>query len=134
MDQAAAAPSIMAMAGLATPMSIRVAATLGLVDHAGAAGATAEQLASATGIAAPVLRRLLGHLVTIGVFDLDVESGRYRPTDLGAQMSEDAPGGVKPLLDISCAGGRAELAFADLLESITTGGPAYPHRYGREFW
>ncbi|RSM49163.1 methyltransferase [Amycolatopsis balhimycina DSM 5908] len=120
------------MAGLATPMAIRVAATLDLVEHAGPAGATAEQLATATGSSAPALRCLLDHLVAIGVFA--AESGRYRPTDLGAQLAEDAPEGIKPLLDIRCAGGRAELAFADLLETITTGAPAYERRYGREFW
>src|SRR5438874_12350055 len=96
--------SIMALADLATPMAIRVAATLSLVERAGSAGATAEQLAAETGTSAPALRCLLDHLVTIGVFDL--EAGRYRPTDLGAQMSEDAPEGIKPLLDINRAGGR----------------------------
>jgi hypothetical protein len=125
---------LLAMADLATPMSIRVAATLSLAEHAGSAGATAEQLASETGTAPPALRCLLDHLVTVGVFDLDAESGRYRPTDLGTQMTEDSPEGVKPLLDINSAGGRAELAFVDLLGTITTGAPAYVHRYGREFW
>lgn len=122
------------MAGLATPMAIRVAATLSLVERAGTAGATSEHLASETGTSAPALRRLLDHLVTIGVFELEVASSRYRPTDLGAQLSEDAPEGIKPLLDINRAGGRAELAFVDLLRTITTGAAAYPHRYGREFW
>src|SRR6266536_4789427 len=115
--------SLLAMADLATPMAIRVAATLSLAEHAGDAGATAEQLAAETGTAAPAIRCLLDHLVTIGVFDIDAESGRYRPTPLGAQRSEDAPEGIKPLLDITCAGGRAELAFADLLEVIITGAP-----------
>ncbi|GAA1986402.1 methyltransferase [Amycolatopsis minnesotensis] len=127
-------PSIMAMADLATPMSLRVAATLNLVEHAGNAGATAEHLAARTGTSAPALRRLLDHLVTIGAFNLDPESNRYHPTDLGAQLHEDAPEGIKPLLDINRAGGRAELAFVDLVETITTGTPAYTHRYGREFW
>jgi hypothetical protein len=120
------------MADLATPMSIRVAATLSLVERAGNTGATAEQLASETGTSPPALRCLLDHLVTIGVFEL--EAGRYRPTDLGAQMREDAPEGVKPLLDINSAGGRADLAFVELLGTITTGAPAYVHRYGRDFW
>jgi hypothetical protein len=122
------------MADLATPMSIRVAATLGLVELAGAAGATAQQLASATGTAAPALRCLLDHLVTVGVFDRDAESDRYRPTELGRQMGEDAPEGVKPLLDINAAGGRAELGFVELLGTITTGVPGYVRRYGRGFW
>ncbi|MCO1654752.1 acetylserotonin O-methyltransferase [Pseudonocardia humida] len=122
------------MADLATPMAIRVAATLDLVELAGSAGATAEHLATETGTAPPALRCLLDHLVAVGVFDRDAGSGRYRPTALGAQMGQDAPEGVKPLLDIDSAGGRAELAFVDLLEVITTGAAAYPRRYGRDFW
>jgi hypothetical protein len=62
MDQ----PSIRAMADLATPMSIRVAATLSLAERAGNEGATAQHLAAETGTAAPALRRLLDHLVAIG--------------------------------------------------------------------
>jgi 2,7-dihydroxy-5-methyl-1-naphthoate 7-O-methyltransferase len=134
MDLPTETRSIRAMADLATPMSIRVAATLSLVEHAGSAGATAEQLASDTGTATLALRCLLDHLVTIGLFDLDLESSLYRPTNLGAQLDEDAPEGLKPLLDINSAGGRAELAFVELLGTITTGAPAYVHRYGREFW
>lgn len=122
----------MALADLATPMAVRVAATLGLVEHAGAGGATAAELAARTGAAAGPLHRLLDHLVAVEVFE--EHQGRYRPTALGAQMHPDSPEGVKPLLDITCAGGRAELAFADLLDTVTTGAPAYPIRYGREFW
>ncbi|MFC7344374.1 methyltransferase [Saccharopolyspora griseoalba] len=120
------------LADLATPMAVRVAATLSLVERAGSAGTTAEQLAEETGANAPALRLLLDHLVTVGVFDVDGE--RYRPTELGAQLHEDAPGGIKPLLDINCSGGRAELAFVELLGTITTGAPAYPRRYGTDFW
>lgn len=126
--------SILALADLATPMAVRVAATLRLVDHAGTAGATAEELAARTGTSAPALRRLLDHLVTVGVFDREA-SGRYRPTTLGDQMSADSPDAFELLLlDIGSAGGRAELAFVDLLSTITTGRPAYPRRYGRDFW
>ncbi|MEV6447492.1 methyltransferase [Amycolatopsis sp. NPDC051716] len=120
--------SILAMAELATPMAIRVAATLGLADHA---DGTAAELASATGTSPPALACLLDHLVTAGVFAFDAESGRYRPTELGAQLRSDD---ARWLLDIRSAGGRAELAFADLLETMTTGTPAYEHRYGRDFW
>ncbi|MCC3316452.1 methyltransferase [Nocardia africana] len=127
--------SILALADLATPMAIRVAATLRLVDHAGAAGATAEELAARTGTAAPALRRLLDHLVTVGVFDHDAASGHYGPTSLGDQMSADSPDPFTLLLlDIGSAGGRAELAFVELLSTITSGRPAYPRRYGRDFW
>jgi len=123
--------TILAMADLATPMSIRVAATLGLAERAGSGGATAEHLAGETGTSAPALRRLLDHLVTIGVFDFDSTSSRFRPTSLGRQLTEEWP---KMLLDINRAGGRADLAFVDLLGTIITGAAAYPQRYGRGFW
>ena len=113
-------------------MAIRVAATLGLVDLAGSAGATAPRLAADTGTAEPALRRLLDHLVAVGVFDRDGDT--YRPTDLGDQMRADAPGPGRLVLDINSAGGRAELAFVELLSSVTTGEAAYPRRYGRGFW
>ena len=134
MDAAEDARSILEMADLATPMAIRVAATLDLVELAGSAGATAERLAADTGAAAPDLQCLLDHLVTIGVFARDPGSGRYRPTALGAQMGEGSPEGVKPLLDIDSAGGRAELGFVELLETITTGASGYVRRYGNDFW
>ena len=134
MDGSTAVHTLRTLAGLATPMALRVAATLSLVDHAGDGGATAERLASATGTTASALRRLLNHLVTIGVFELDREDGRYRPTHLGEQLREDAPDGIKLQLDINSAGGRAELAFVELLSTVTTGEPAYQRRYGREFW
>ncbi|WP_410592489.1 methyltransferase [Amycolatopsis sp. lyj-23] len=119
---------IFALADLATPMAVRVAATLGLADHE---EATAAELASATGASETALACLLDHLVTAGVFAFDAESGRYRPTDLGAQLRSES---ARRLLDIRSAGGRAELAFADLLETVTTGTPAYVRRYGRDFW
>ena len=126
--------SVWDLADLATPMAIRTAATLGLADYAGPDGATADRLAAATATSAPALRRLLDHLVAVGVFDLDTESGRYRPTEVGAQMREDAPEGFLPLLDMTQAGGRAELAFVELLTSVKTNEAGYPRRYGRDFW
>ncbi|QUQ62658.1 methyltransferase [Kutzneria sp. CA-103260] len=116
----------MALADLATPMAVRVAATLGLAERAGD-GATAAQLAAETGTSAPALGRLLDHLVTVGVFEQDGD--RYRPTALGQQIRD-----FLPLLDMNRAGGRSDLAFVELLHTVTTGGSAYKHRYGRDFW
>lgn len=122
------------MAGLATPMAIRVAATLDLAEHAEGTGATVEYLAHETGTAPAALRCLLDHLVAVGVFARDADTGTYRPTELGSGLHRDAPDSIKPLLDINTAGGRAELAFVELLETTRTGEPAYPRFYGREFW
>jgi 2,7-dihydroxy-5-methyl-1-naphthoate 7-O-methyltransferase len=122
--------SILAMADLATPMSIRVARSAS--PNAPEARAPPRGTSPPRpGPPHPALRRLLDHPVTIGVFDLDPTSNRFLPTSLGLQLTEDWP---KMLLDINRAGGRADLAFVDLLETITTGAPAYPQRYAREFW
>lgn len=127
--------SVLQLADMATPMAIRVAATLRLVDLAGPNGTTCEQLATTAEVKASALQRLLDHLVTVDVFALDPSSGRFRPTDLGAQLSQDAPdGGVLPLLDIGRAGGRAELAFVELLHSVRTGEAGYARHFGRDFW
>lgn len=125
---------VRALADLGTPMAVRVAATLRLADHAGERGATLEQLAAATETSAPALLRLLTHLVTVGVFETAPGSDRYRATALGAQMRVDAPEGVRPLLDIHQAGGRAELAFVELLGTVRTNQAAYPRHFGRDFW
>ena len=134
MSQQATIQSIMALADLATPMSVRVAATLGLAELADGEGATPEELADATGSYLPALARLLDHLVTAGVFQRDPGTGRYQTTSLGDQLREDSPEGVKILLDINTAGGRGELAFVELLDTVTSGASGYVNRYGREFW
>lgn len=126
--------SILELADLATPMAIRVAATLNVAESVGRDGKTAEMLATEAGVMAEPLRRVLDHLVLVGVFEFDADSSCYRATALGAQMREDARVGVKPLLDITSAGGRTELAFVDLPEAVTTGRPAYQVRYGLDFW
>lgn len=123
----------MELADLATPMAVRVAATLRLADHASGAGATADRLAADTGSDATALRTLLDHLVTAGVFDHEPESGRYRPTELGRQLRRDSPDAFSPL-DIHSAAGRGDLAFVELLHTVTTGTSAYAARYGRGFW
>lgn len=124
----------MALADLATPMAVRVAATLDLAELAGEKGASAAELAARSRTFVPALEPLLDHLVTVGVFEFDRQSGRYRATRLGDQMRADAPEGFKTLLDINSAGGRAELAFVELLGTVVTGAAAYPQRYGRTFW
>lgn len=118
------------MADLTTPMAIRVAATLGLAERAGTTGATAQRLAADAGADARALACLLDHLVTVGVFAVD-DDGRYRATDLGGELVDE---GLRRFLDINAAAGRADLAFVDLLGTVTTGEPAYPRRYGRDFW
>ena len=122
-----------AMADLATPMAIRVAATLGVADQVAAGRRTAAEIAAGCGADPDSLDRLMRHLVTIGLFDRGAD-GCYTATELGDQLRADHPAGKAKWLDIAGAVGRGDLSLVELAHSVRTGRPAYPVRYGAEFW
>jgi 2,7-dihydroxy-5-methyl-1-naphthoate 7-O-methyltransferase len=121
------------MADVFTPMAVRVAATLRLADHVAAGVQTVDALAERTNTDSDALRRLLGHLVTVGVFTTD-PGGRYELTGLGSQLRDDHPGRGRAWLDIEGAIGRADLAALGLLDTVRTGEAAYPAVFGSGFW
>nr|BFE50929.1 methyltransferase [Saccharothrix mutabilis subsp. capreolus] len=120
-----------AMAGLATPMTLRVAVTLGLPERL-QGGATTAVLAADLGVDAVALGLLLNHLATLGL--VERAGTGHRTTASGALLRADAGNGLANLLDLTAAGGRAELAFVELAHSVRTGQAAYPHRYGQDFY
>ncbi|MFK0246310.1 methyltransferase [Amycolatopsis azurea] len=120
------------LAGLATPMALRVAVTLGLSDRLTGDGAAAAELAAELGQSALALDLLLGHLTTLGV--LERTPTGYRTTEYGAKLRADAGNGLAGLLDMNAAGGRGELAFVELAHSVATGQAGYIRRYGQDFW
>ena len=127
-----AVDSIRRMAGLATPMALRVAVTLNLPDRLFGDGAAADQLAVELDVSPLALNLLLGHLTTLGVVERTATG--YRTTEYGANLRADAGNGLNNLLHQDSAGGRAEMAFVELAHSIATGQAAYAHRYGLDFW
>jgi hypothetical protein len=127
------AAGLWAMADLATPMAVRVAATLRIADHIVAGRRTTPELAEAAGADADALGRVLRHLVTAGVLGRD-ESGRYLLPPRGQALRDDHPAGVRAMLDLESAIGRAELSFVQLLHTVRTGEPAFPAQFGRSFW
>jgi cytochrome P450 len=120
------------MAHLATPMALRVAATLRIADRIGDGARTAADLARECVVDADALDRVLSHLASKGVLERDGEE--YRLTALGEPLRASHPDGIASMLDIEGAVGRAELAFVHLLRSVRTGEAAYPLLYGRGFW
>ncbi|MEV7555620.1 methyltransferase [Amycolatopsis sp. NPDC089917] len=120
------------LAGLATPMALRVAVTLGLPDRLSGAGADVGELAAELGQSPLALGLLLGHLATLGV--VEPASSGYRTTEYGAKLRADAGNGLAGLLDMNAAGGRGELAFVELAHSVATGQAGYIRRYGQDFW
>ena len=120
------------MAGLATPMALRVAVTLGLPDRLRGDSAAVDQVAAELNVSPVTLELLLSHLATLGI--IERASTGYRTTDYGATLCSDADNGLTNFLHLDMAGGRAELAFVELLHSITTGDAGYSRRYGQDFW
>lgn len=127
------AEALRRMAGLATPMALRVAVTLGLPDRLLGDGATAGRLAAELDVSPLALDLLLGHLTALGV--LERAATGYRTTGFGANLCAAAGNGLtSTLLHLDSAANRANLAFVELAHSITTGQAAYPRRYGQDFW
>ncbi|WP_326821756.1 methyltransferase [Streptosporangium sp. NBC_01639] len=126
------AAKLWSMAGLGTPMAIRVAATLRVADHIVAGRQTAAELAQACDADPDALDRLLRYLAVRGVFERD-EAGRYTLTPLGRPLCDDHPSGVRAWFD-TAGMGWGELSFVELLHSIRTGEAAFPQRYGQPYW
>jgi hypothetical protein len=121
------------LADLVTPMAVRVAATLRLADHIALGLRTAPELAEVEHVDADALDRVLRHLVAAEVFSRD-EAGRYALTERGEWLRDDHPSGLRAVLDIEGALGRADLSFVHLLHSVRTGKASFPVLFGREFW
>ncbi|MFD6950243.1 methyltransferase [Nocardiopsis sp. TSRI0078] len=122
-----------ALADLATPMAIRVAATLRLADHIGEGTDTTEQIADATSTDSGTLDRLLRHLCSVGVLRR-LEPCRYAITEKGDCLRDDHPSGLRARLDTEGAEGHADLSLLELGHSVRTGEPAFDKRYGAPFW
>lgn len=121
------------MADLVTPMALRVAATLRLVDLVLAGTATAAGLAAATGANPQALNQLLRHLVAVGVLST-TEDGELRPTELGLLLTEGHPANQQAFLDLDLAIGRADMATVHLLSAVRTGRAVHELAHGRTFW
>jgi hypothetical protein len=122
-----------AMAHLATPMALRVAATLRIADHITSGIRSAPELARKTAADPDALARLLSYLAARGILRRDGFGG-YELTELAQPLRDDHPDGMRAKLDIESAVGRAELCYVHLLHTIRTGEAAYPLQYGLQFW
>ncbi|GII86209.1 methyltransferase [Sphaerisporangium siamense] len=121
------------MADLATPMAVRVAASLGLADLMAGAAVPVEELARRAGADADALGRLLRHLVCRGVFT-EPEPGAFAVNAPAALLASGHPSGMRARLDLDGFGGRMDLAFTGLLHTVRTGRPAWETVFGAPFW
>ncbi|OLF12951.1 methyltransferase [Actinophytocola xinjiangensis] len=131
-DEDGSAAKLWSMAGLGTPMAIRVAATLRVADHIADGKRTAAELAPVCDAHEGTLERLLRYLAVRGVF-ARAEDGGYDLTPLSQPLREDHPARVRAWFDIDGMG-WGELSFVELLHTVRTGEAAFPVRYGQPYW
>lgn len=119
-----------ALTDLCTPWCIHVVATLRIAEHIAAGIDDIGALAAASQCDADVLHRVLGHLVSKGVFE-EPEPGRF-------SLNEAARGLLNPArhigLDLEGIGGRMAYAWGSLLTFVRTGASGYQQIFGLPFW
>lgn len=113
--------------GAALAQSICVAAEIGVADLLTHGPRTTEQLASAAGVNAEKLARLLRFLASRGVFQEDVH-GAWSLTPLADMLRSDAPMSMRPGARMF---GRMAVVWPKLEANVRTGACAYGLAYGR---
>ncbi|MGH3982311.1 MAG: methyltransferase [Pseudonocardiaceae bacterium] len=125
--------TLIRLGSLHTPMVVRVAATLRLVDHIEAGVTSPEALAAKTGTDPCTLLRLMRHLVAIGIL-ARTAPGHFASTAVGKMLASDHPAAQRAWHDLTQAVARADLAFTRLLDAVRTGKPTYESVYGKPFY
>jgi SAM-dependent methyltransferase len=118
------------LADLCTPWCVHVAATLRVADHIAAGTSEIHELAAAAGADVDALRRVLQHLVGMGVFEEPAPGCFALNEPARALMGPPARLGF----DLDGFGGRMAHAWGSLLAAVRTGAPAYDKVFGRPFW
>jgi hypothetical protein len=111
--------------------AIWVVAELGIADHLAAGPRDVGDLAAATETHAPSLRRVLRLLASAGVF-VEQADGRMALTPIGECLRAGVPGSMRA--GALLFAGRTQDSWSDLLYSVRTGEPIYPHRFGLDVW
>jgi len=113
--------------GFRATQVLHVLAVLGIADRLDEAPATAVDLAARTEVDADSLERVLRLAAYFGVV-AEVAGGRFALTELGQGLRSDVPGSMRALAVM--LGAEHYRAWADLMYSVRTGKPAFPHIFG----
>jgi hypothetical protein len=107
------------LSDFARPWSIWVAATLRLADHIEAGATQFDDLAERADVNRGALRRLLQHLVALGVFT--EKAGTYENTEISRLLMDEA--GWRPWIDLDGAPAVWAESWTRLLDAVRTGSP-----------
>src|SRR5262245_54975770 len=109
--------------------TLYIAAKLGIADLLAHGPRSHGELAEATGMHAPSLRRVLRLLASVAVFSEEAD-GRFAQMPIGACLQADVPGSMRAV--VLLFGGITDKAWSDLLYSVETGKPAFNHVFGMD--
>src|SRR5262245_39808112 len=109
--------------------TLYIAAKLGIADLLAHGPRSHGELAEATGMHAPSLRRVLRLLASVAVFSEEAD-GRFAQMPIGACLQADVPGSMHAMALLF--GGITDKAWSDLLYSVETGKPAFNHVFGMD--
>lgn len=133
-DDAGVVGEVAAMSTLFTPWALRLAVTLRLPDLVAGGCTGAAELAERTGTDPDALRRVLRHLVDLGLFTA-TGPGRVELAPRGRVLVSDHPAQLARFLDQSNPWARrTDRAVPGLLESVRTGASAWESVFGKSFW
>jgi hypothetical protein len=119
---------IAALADLCTPWCLRVVATLRIAEHVDGGVSDVDDLAAAAGCHARALHNVLGHLVSVGVFE-ETAPGRFALNAAARQLLDPSL-----FLGLDGIGGRMAYAWGTLPTYVRTGKPGYHEVFGLPFW
>jgi hypothetical protein len=119
------------MLGYSTAQAIFVATRLGIADQMLDGPRSCADLATATGMPATSLLRLLRALSTVGVFE-QVDDDVFELTPLAAALRRDVPGSMRATG--VAMGEILYRAWSELLYSLETGNPGFDRAFGTDFF
>ncbi len=117
--------------GYYVPQMLYVAASLGIADLLTSGPRSINDLAATTHTHAPSLVRLLRALASVEIFAENAQ-GYWQLTPLADGLRSDVPHSQRAWVQLY--GGIQQRAWQDLLYSIQTGQPAFPHVFGASFY
>jgi len=121
-------PLLRIATGFWASRALYVAAKLLIADQLVGGPASAEELADASGVHAPSLRRVLRALASLGVFAED-DHGRFDHTPLSRGLCANGPGSLREFVVML---GEAESwrSWGEVMHSVRTGEPAFDKVFG----
>jgi hypothetical protein len=118
--------------GFAPMYTMRALAELEIPEALGDQKRTAEEIAAEKGLDADALHRVMRYAALYDLFKLDGQ-GRFRITRTGALLRADHPRTIRPWV-LYLSERSTQEAWANVVESVRTGEPAFPKTHGMSLW